>query len=200
MNILFPKNAFPALLALTAALYIGAASSYAKKPEPPENVIVGNTNANPVPVTVPDQVIVRDADNPAQRPFQDSFSLEIDPGSSADKDESFAVNIPAGTRLVIERINVLGEMPVGQKLIGVYFSAFTGGSAAGSFTGANFHGTSPSGVIFGGPLDIYAADTAPAGMAADPGANNISISAFRDTTTGTAHVFVQVFGHIVQVP
>jgi len=155
-----------------------------------------NTSANPVPVTVQNQT---DSDHPGRTPYQDSFSLEIDPGKSADKSETFAVNIPAGTRLVITRINVLGELPVGEKLIGVNVDAFVGGSASGNFIGTTFHGTSPSGVIFGGPLDIYAGDGG-SGMAADAGPNNFSFSAFRDSTVGTAHAFVQVFGYTVTVP
>src|SRR5205823_4966094 len=101
---------------------------------------------------------VRDVDNPARATFQDSFSLEIDPGHSSDKNESFAVNIPPNTRLAIDHINVLGELPVGQRLVGVNVDAFVGGSASGDFVGTDFHGTSPSGVIFGGPLDIYSGD------------------------------------------
>src|SRR5947209_8779235 len=141
---------------------------------------------------------IHDVDNPARMPFQGSFSLEIDPGKSADKNENFAVSIPANTRLAITEINVLGELPVGEKLIGVNADAFVGGSASGDFIGTTFHGTSPSGVIFGGPLDIYSGDQV-SSLFADPGANNISLSAFRDSTAGTRHVFVQFFGHVVPV-
>jgi hypothetical protein len=160
-------------------------------------------SGQPVAVTVTgppgSSLPVHDVDNPARGPFQDSFSLEIDPGKSADKNENFAVNIPANTRLAITEINVLGELPVGEKLIGVNIDAFVGGSASGDFVGASFHGTSPSGVIFGGPLDIWSGDQV-ASLFADPGANNISLSAFRDSTAGTAHVFVQLFGHVVALP
>jgi hypothetical protein len=180
-------------------------------PSPSQPVIVTNPSSSPVPVTlegtntvsgtvtVGNVVTVENADNRGRNPFQDSFSLEIDPGNSADKNESFAVNIPPNTRLVIDHINVLGEMPVGQALVGVNVDAFVGGSASGLFIGTSFHGTSPSGVIFGGPLDIYSGDSGP-GLAADGGANNISISAFRNQTTGTAHVFVQFYGHLVALP
>src|SRR5438270_839665 len=106
-----------------------------------------NTSTNPVPVTVQNQT---DSDHPGRTPYQNSFSLQIDPGKSADKDESFDPNIPAGTRLVITRVNVLGELPVGEKLIGAEISAFVGGTASGNFIGTTFHGTSPSGVIFNG--------------------------------------------------
>src|SRR5262245_47495528 len=66
------------------------------------NVSVGGpVNANiinqpiAVKVTGPpgSSLPVHDVDNPARLPFQDSFSLEIDPGKSADKNENFAVNI-----------------------------------------------------------------------------------------------------------
>jgi hypothetical protein len=153
-----------------------------------------------VPVTVQgDAVSITDFDNPGRDPYQNSFSLQIDPGQSATKFNSFAINIPANTRLVTDRVNVLGELPVGQTLIGVDVSAFVGGSASGNFVGTSFHGTSPSGVIFGGPLDIFVGDSGP-GLAADAGPNNLSLSAFRTQTTGTGHVFVQLFGHLVSLP
>lgn len=186
-----------------------------------DQVLVVNGSKKPVPVTfngasVPvtlggqpiavtvtgppgSSLPIHDVDNPARMPFQDSFSLEIDPGKYADKNESFAVTIPANTRLAITQINVLGEMPAGEKLIGVDVDAFVGGSASGDFVGTTFHGTSPSGVIFGGPLDIWSGDQV-ASLFADSGANEISLSAFRDTSAGTAHVFVQVYGHVVALP
>lgn len=94
---------------------------------------------------------------------------------------------------------MLGELPVGEALIGVNVSAFVDGSASGNFVGTTFRGTSPSGVIFGGPLDIYSGDGGSA-MFADAGDNNIELSAFRTGTAGTGHVFVQVFGHVVPLP
>ena len=48
-------------------------------------------------------------------------------------------------------------------------------------------------------LDIYSGDSGN-GMFADAGDNNISLSAFRTGTTGTGHVFVQVYGHVVPLP
>src|SRR5438270_5230197 len=64
--------------------------------------VQGAALINLAPGTV---VPVRNVDEPARMPFQDSFSLEIKAGASADKNESFAVNIPAGTGLAIEEIN-----------------------------------------------------------------------------------------------
>jgi len=196
-------------LACASALAFAQAPTVIPKPSAP--VVVTNPTSAPVPVilqgtgaisgTVNVSNIVRtqDGDNPARSPFQDSFSLEIDPGKSSTEDNSFKVNIPANTRLAIDRINVLGELPVGQALIGVTVNAFVDSSASGNFVGAMFRGTSPSGVIFGGPLDIYSGDGG-SGMFADAGDNNISLSAFRTATTGTGHVFVQVYGHIVALP
>lgn len=196
-------------LAFWSALAFAQAPTVVPKPSAP--VVVTNAPSAPVPVTIQgtgaisgtvnigNVVRTQDDDNAARLPFQDSFSLEIDPGTSATKFNNFTVNIPAKTRLAIERINVLGEMPVGEALIGVNVSAFVDGSASGNFVGTIFRGTSPSGVIFFGPLDIYSGDGGSA-MFADPGDNNIELSAFRTGTTGTGHVFVQVFGHVVPLP
>jgi hypothetical protein len=196
-------------LALGSTLAFAQAPTVVPKPSAP--VVVTNPPSAPVPVTlqgtgaisgtvnIGNVVRTQDDDNAARLPFQDSFSLQIDPGKSSTTNNSFKVNIPANSRLAIERINVLGEMPVGQALIGVTIDAFVDGSASGNFLGTTFRGTSPSGVIFFGPLDIYSGDGGSA-MFADAGDNNISLSAFRSATAGTGHVFVQVFGHVVPLP
>ena len=198
-----------ALLFLVAPSVFGAPPAVI--PSPAQPVVVTNPPSNPVPVTlqgagaisgtvsIGNIVNIKDFDNPGRDPYQNSFSLQIDPGASATKFNSFAVDIPENTRLVIDRVNVLGELPVGQTLIGVNISAFVDGAASGNFVGTTFHGTSPSGVIFGGPLDIFVGDSGP-GLAADRGDFNISLSAFRNQTTGAGHVFVQVFGHLVALP
>lgn len=200
---------------LAVVLALGSAVAFAQSPtvvpKPSAPVVVTNPASAPVPVTIQgtgaisgtvnvgNVVRTQDDDNAARLPFQDSFSLEIEPGTSATKFNNFTVNIPANTRLAIDRINVLGELPVGEALIGVNVSAFVDGSASGNFVGTTFRGTSPSGVIFGGPLDIYSGDGGSA-MFADAGDNNIELSAFRTGTAGTGHVFVQVFGHVVPLP
>lgn len=200
---------------LAVVLALGSAVAFAQSPtvvpKPSAPVVVTNPASAPVPVTIQgtgaisgtvnvgNVVRTQDDDNAARLPFQDSFSLEIEPGTSATKFNNFTVNIPANTRLAIDRINVLGELPVGEALIGVNVSAFVDGSASGNFVGTTFRGTSPSGVIFGDPLDIYSGDGGSA-MFADAGDNNIELSAFRTGTAGTGHVFVQVFGHVVPLP
>ena len=200
---------------LAVVLALGSVVAFAQSPtvvpKPSAPVVVTNPSSAPVPVTIQgtgaisgtvnvgNVVRTQDDDNAARLPFQDSFSLEIEPGTSATKFNNFTVNIPANTRLAIDRINVLGELPVGEALIGVNVSAFVDGSASGNFVGTTFRGTSPSGVIFGGPLDIYSGDGGSA-MFADAGDNNIELSAFRTGTAGTGHVFVQVFGHVVPLP
>jgi len=205
------KRSSLAVAAFAFASALALAQAPAVVPKPSASVVVTNPASAPVPVTIQgtgtisgtvnvgNVVRTQDDDNPARLPFQDSFSLEIEPGNSSTKFNNFKVDIPASTRLAIDRINVLGELPVGQALIGVTVSAFVDNSASDNFVGTSFRGTSPSGVIFGGPLDIYSGDSGN-GMFADAGDNNISLSAFRTGTTGTGHVFVQVYGHVVPLP
>jgi len=205
------KRSSLAVVAFALASALAFAQAPAVVPKPSAPVVVTNAASAPVPVTVQgtgaisgtvnigNVVRTQDDDNPARLPFQDSFSLEIEPGKSATTGNTFKVDIPAGTRLAIDRINVLGELPVGQALIGVTVDAFVDGSASGNFVGTTFRGTSPSGVIFGGPLDIYSGDSG-SGMFADAGDSNISLSAFRTATAGTGHAFVQVYGHVVPLP
>lgn len=182
------------------------------------DVTVTNQPSNPVPVTLegtgtvsgsveitntPDVNVVntpsvKNSDDPARHPYQNSFSLQINAGASKTN-QSFDPNIPAGMRLAVDHVNVLGELPVGQHLIGVSIAAFVNNSAAGNSVGTTFRGTSPSGVVFNGPLDIFSGDSGP-GLFVDPGAGNIELSAFRDATVGLSHVFVQFYGHLVSVP
>jgi hypothetical protein len=68
---------------------------------PGESLTVGNTAANPVPV--------RDPDNPARQPLQQSLD------SSNPNRTSFQV--PLGKRLVIEYVSAVSSMPAGQKLL-----------------------------------------------------------------------------------
>jgi hypothetical protein len=190
----------------------------ASQTPPSAPVTVVNTTANPVPVNVNGSVTgsvsisntpnvsvvntpsVRNLDDPGRNPYQRSFSLQIDPGKSNVRSSGLDPGIPANTRLAIDHVNILGELPVGQHLIGVEIWASVNQTAVANFIGTTFRGTSPSGVVFFGPFDIFSGDSGP-GLFVDPGENNrISLDAYRDATDGPAHVYVQIFGHLVSVP
>ena len=78
---------------------------------------VNNTTASPVPF--------RDVDNPATQAFEAEAVGGFADGASTTGDITIAT-VPAGKRLVIEHVSVLGKMNTGQRLVRVNFRKASG--------------------------------------------------------------------------
>ena len=74
------------------------------------NVIVGNTDANPVPVRVQGTSSVQVADE--RTPFERRFDFVLEDGDFSDAAPGFTV--PDGQRLVVEFISARVTLPLGQ--------------------------------------------------------------------------------------
>lgn len=84
------------------------------------NVLIGNTDAEPVPVVMND---ARDA-------FQTRVTLTIAPGSTTS--QVTLVDVPFGKRLVIEHVSSRVQGPGGERYIAFFTTTAYGGTAFGS--------------------------------------------------------------------
>jgi hypothetical protein len=156
------------------------------------NVYVNNTTSNPL--------YIRDLDDPGRMPFQASQVLHF---SSAQSNINLDTNLqfPAGYRLVIDHLSVYGEMPVGQKLLGVAFTPSLGNVANTMFIGPTYQGSSINGLYYSlQPSDIFAANVDPHAAVDQSNSKNVNLRVFRDLTAGPATVLVTFFGHLVKLP
>lgn len=150
-------------------------------PGPEKPVVVVNTAAEPVPA--------RDVDNPAREPFQRFLVGQVDDGE-INAGDSVSFSVPAGKRLVIEYVSLLGVVPAGQKLR-VKIDAFAGGPGSHQLTLSN------EGSFQAGRDDYKASHLTR--IYADPG-TDVFLRVARNSTSGVAGINASVSGYLVDVP
>src|SRR5213083_3739953 len=132
----------------------------------PSNVNVVNTTASPVPV--------RDVDNPARQPFEAQGMGGFADGASTTGDITIAT-VPAGKRLVIEYVSMVGAMPLGERIL------LAGTKDDGTVDDPVVTVPTESGTNADGTLDYFIASQL-VRVYMDPG--RINCSAERNSTVG----------------
>jgi hypothetical protein len=145
----------------------------------------------PQDVNVVNTPRVSDADNPAKQPFQASGSGEFI-GSICDVT---ITTVPAGKRLIIEHVSVLGQMTTGQKMITAYIvPRLQGFNDQKHYLTISGQGTDD---ING--IDYYVASEQ-VRLYADPGPEVFGF-AIRNTNSGiSSFVHFVISGYLVDVP
>ena len=173
-----------AVSSIVAAVILGFAPGSASSAlaQPPKDVVVVNTPAAPVPVT-----IQKNLDNPALQPFQQFLVGFMDPGEFNMGDE-LAIVVPAGKRLVIEVVSAIVTTDAGQN-VRVRLDTWAGGVAAHHLTISK---------------EPWQATTDHKGIQsgrfyADPG-TTAYIRVARDQGAGIANVNAAISGYFVIVP
>jgi len=178
-----------------------------------KDVIVANTAAHPVPVTLQGTlpaisgnvavtntptvnvaslptVIFQNRDEPARQPFQRFASFQMQAPATGAGD---TFTVPAGKRLVIEYVSLRTNINTGANQVVSYSLSNQGGGSLGTFsfvpqpTIDSAIGT--TGYIAHGQLRAYC----------DPG-TNVTITAVRNSTNDSDTVNYTVSGYYVNVP
>ena len=150
--------------------------------QPAKDVVVVNTPAAPVPVT-----IQKNLDNPALQPFQQFLVGQMDPGD-LDMGDELAIVVPAGKRLVIEVVSAIVTTSAGQN-VRLRVDTVAGGAAAHhlavskeSWQGSTDHKGIQSGRFY-----------------ANPG-TTVYIRVARDQGIGIAGVNAAISGYLIDLP
>ena len=166
---------------------LAAAPTIGHAAQSPQQSIVVNTAANPVPVN--------DVNN-AKQPFQTTVTVVI-PGTSESASATFTV--PAGKRLVIEFVSGNNTLDPGEKLRGAFILTWVGGGFSRHYLTARRGDPYPTlqeEYIISQPLKAYA----------DSGLGNgpVEVSLGREFAIGGAHnqtvLILSISGYLVDVP
>lgn len=184
-----------------------------------KDVVVVNTPADPVPVSVQGTVqsaqngawnvgltgtptvqvgnaanapvLVRDVDNPARHPYTSQVFLSWTPGNNVASADFSAV--PAGKRLVLEYVAAEGSIPQGQQFFMLIQSPAVNGFVYPLVV------TKQASFAFG-PTDIYTTSQ-PVRIYIEPGTTFRALANRNDTTGGAGtDIIVSVTGYLVDVP
>jgi hypothetical protein len=150
--------------------------------------VTGNISLSGNSVATP--LLIRDVDNLARRPFDDS-NFSTCTGQTCNV--TFAV--PPGKLLVIETVTANLQLPPGQRAtVGVFASASGG---LNSDLPVEFQGTFTSGQLVV-PGDDYSA-AAPLRFYANPG-TTVRVGALRNGSTGSFVLGAAIVGYLVDCP
>lgn len=163
---------------------------------PVTNVSVNNTAANPLPVNIQNpltNVTVKAADNPAFQPYHRySQEVEVDIDSY---EGTFAFDVPAGKRLVIELVTVYARLPSGQSVSKAKLETVHANNAVSPFfLTASFQANIGDGSTW--------AITQPLRAYADAGASTVKVTVQRNNLGGGVHWFLEgsISGYLVDLP
>jgi len=185
-----------------AGLLIGVLTLYGVNTTPVQgdstkDVVVVNTNANPVPVSgtvtgtvtgsvsitgtptvnlATSPVLVRDVDNPGRHAFQ----AEPDFCTSAETTCFVFFTVPANQLLVIETVSIQSQVPPGQHVTASL--TITSNTSASYRLPMELQGTFPSGTLIT-PADILSG-LLPVRLYAKPG-STVNVGALRNSSTGS---------------
>src|SRR5436309_709952 len=107
---------FTTILLVLGCFALPSATQATPSPPSPTNVNVVNTPNVNVANTTASPVLVRDVDNVARQPFRAQVVGGFADGASTTGDITIAT-VPAGKRLVIEYVSMVGAMPLGERIL-----------------------------------------------------------------------------------
>jgi hypothetical protein len=143
-----------------------------------------HTAGGPIPVSIANTVVNRDADGPAKQPFQMVYSLYF-PGGTGN--HTF-VTVPTGKRLVIESLtadyNVSGDKNS--------YSVALASSSPSSFTGVVGLSLTPS-------AEPYSIKTQPVRLTAEA-ADDVTVYVNSNQADSNDNIQVSISGYYVDVP
>jgi hypothetical protein len=152
----------------------------------PSNVVIVNT---PLPV--------REVDKPANQPFQAYISLHLDL-TETSKSDFFSV--PAGKRLVIEFVSVIGSAASGDKMIASITTTLNLNGGSGPIVTAQHNLVMIEQGPINDPMNFTAAQ--PMRVYADPVTDVHANIARTNPTSGTstASATITISGYLIDVP
>lgn len=165
-----------------------------------QNVKVVNTSAEPVPVAVSgtptvqvgntavNPALMRDVDRSSRQPYHATLSAPFNIGGDVAGSSSSLV-VPAGKRLVIKYVSAIADVPVGQVVIGKFY---TGNPAF-------YYGVVLNRQSSGNGSDEVYISAQPVEIWLDPG-DPIDIVFVRDSTLGIGYASVTFSGYLENVP
>jgi hypothetical protein len=164
---------------------------------PPQDVIVINSAAQPVPVTGSvtvanvgsGRLLVRDVDNPARQPFETNQNCSPSGGALGCQ---MSFTVPAGKRLVIEYASMHASIPAGEVA-----ELAIGTTVAGTFVEHVLPLTPPSMPFAAGGLVARVGQVVR--LYADPG-TVIFLNVGRSGVGTPTNFSVSISGHLVDVP